>query len=79
MANASWRVTKDQPDQVWFVNSADVTGHLISFVTGNGHAGSVQVPDTEYTVPRVKAIVQAKANIVDEVGSLSSGDVPATI
>ena len=76
MANSSWRITGDRPDQVWFTAGVDITGHMITFVTGNGHPGSVQVPDDQYTVARVKAIVQAKANVVDAVNALSEGTVP---
>ena len=72
---ASWRVTGDRPDQVWFVGSQDVTGHTITFTTGNGHQGSVQVPDDQYTPARVRAIIQAKANVVDEVNALHEGTV----
>lgn len=76
MANASWRITGDRPDQVWFTAGIDVTGHAITFITGAGHAGSVQVPDDQYTPARVRAIIQAKANIVDEINALSEGTVP---
>ena len=75
---ASWKITGDRPDQVWFVAGVDVTGHLITFITGHGHPGSVQVPDDQYTKDRVRAIVQAKANVVDEVNALSEGTVPVT-
>lgn len=79
MANASWRVTGDRPDQVWFVAGTDVTGHLITFVTAEGNQGTVQVPDNDYTPARVKQIIQAKANVVDQVNALSEGTVPNTI
>ena len=74
---ASWRITGDRPDQVWFVAGQDVTGHMITFITGNGHPGSVMVPDEQYFAARVKAIIQAKANTVDEVNALHEGTVAA--
>lgn len=74
---ASWQVTGDSPDQVWFVAGQSVTGHLITFITGAGKEGSVQVPDLDYVPARVRAIIQAKANVVDEVNALRAGDLPA--
>lgn len=75
---SSWQVTGDSPDQVWFVAGQDVTGHLITFITGNGNRGSVQVPDDQYTTARVKSIIQAKADVVDSINGLHEGTVPVT-
>lgn len=75
---ASWRITGDLPDQVTFTGTAPVTGHHITFVTGNLHPGSVFVPNDQYTVARVRAIIQAQANTVDGVNALSEGTVPVT-
>lgn len=72
---SSWAVTGDTPDQVWFTAGNPVTGHLITFVTGQGNRGSVQVPDDHYTAAQVKSIIQAKANVVDSVGGLHEGSV----
>lgn len=76
---ASWHVTGDLPDQTFYIGSQPVTGHLITFTTGNGHTGSVQVPDDQYTPARVRAIIAAKANVVDEINALAEGTVPAPL
>lgn len=75
---ASWQIAGDVPDQVNFSGATPVTGHLITFITGNGNRGSVFVPDDQYNPTRVKAIVQAKANVVDQVNALHEGTVPVT-
>lgn len=75
---ASWKVTGDMPDQVFFIAGQPVSGHLISFITGNGHPGSVQVADHDYVPARVRGIIAAKATVVDQVNGLSEGSVPVT-
>lgn len=74
---ATWRVTGDNPDQVWFVAGQSVTGHLITFVTGAGNEGTVQVPDSDYVTARARPIIQAKANVVDEINAMHEGELPA--
>lgn len=67
-----WTVTGDSPDQYSSPNGGTpVLGHVISFITGNGHRGSIFVPDDRYDPVVVKPMLQAKANLVDEVNALS--------
>lgn len=75
---SSWQVTGDLPDQVNFDGSSSVTGHQITFTTGNLNKGSVFVPNDQYTPVRVRAIVQAQANNVDAVNALHEGTIPVT-
>lgn len=70
----TWEVTGDLPGQYDFDGANNpVTGHLISFTTGEGHQGSVFVPETHYNAAYVRAQVAAKARVADEIGSLKSG------
>lgn len=69
---ASWTVTGDVPDQFSTTGSATpVLGHVISFQTGNGNAGSVFIPDNHYNPAAVRAAVQAKADLTDQINALS--------
>lgn len=74
---SSWTITGQQPDQIQFIGGQSVTGHLISFRTGEGWVDSVFVPDSHYNPRAIRILIQAKANTVDEVGALSAGSVPA--
>jgi hypothetical protein len=70
---ATWRVESQTPR-----TRADSTGNVadgfdIAFQTGDGHTGTVFVPQSRYTADNVRAIIQAQANLMDEVGSLTSG------
>lgn len=70
---ATWSVTGDTADQISFeLGPNPVTGHLISFLTGAGHRGSVFVPNEHYNPAAVRRLVQAQANLADEIGSLTS-------
>lgn len=44
---------------------------MIYFQTGNGNTGSIFVADAHYTVAAVKAAVQTKANLVDQINALT--------
>lgn len=70
----TWQVTGDTPGQYDFDGAGNpVVGHTVAFVTGEGHTGSVFIPDTHYNATYVRAQIQAKARIVDEVNTLTSG------
>ena len=70
---ASWTVTGQQSDQTTFVGGQPVSGHVVSFITGEGWRDSVFVPDDHYTPANVRKAVQAAADRADSVGSLHSG------
>lgn len=68
-----YTVTGDLPDQYSNVSgNAPVLGHVITFITGNGHRGSIFVPDDRYDPGVVKPMLQAKADLVDEINALSN-------
>lgn len=69
----SWSVTGDTPDQYEFDGGGNpVVGHVVAFITGEGHRGSVFVPNDHYNVNAVKQLVHAQAAIADSVGGLTS-------
>lgn len=71
--SASWTVTGDLPDQFSSTpGQTPVLGHQISFVTANGHRGSVFVPEDRYNEETVRAVIQPKADTVDAVNALTS-------
>lgn len=71
---ATWAVQSQQ--QRTRVNTAGQVedGYQVTFLTGDGHTGSVFVPMAKYTVDNVRAAVQAGANLLDSVGGLTSQD-----
>lgn len=70
---ASWRVTSDAGGQYdWDAAGNPVSGHVVSFLTGNGNKGSVFVPDDHYNVAAVKALIAGQADVADSIASLSS-------
>lgn len=70
---ATWQVTGQQSDQSQFIAGQPVSGHVVSFITGEGWRDSVFVPDDHYTPANVRKAVQAAADRADSVGSLHSG------
>lgn len=69
----SWQVTGDTPDTYEFDGAGNpVVGHTVSFITGDGHRGSVFVPNDHYRTDAVKALIEAKAATVAEVNTLTS-------
>lgn len=68
MASSGWKITGQVPDQYSPVAAGQpVIGTIISFVTSDGNQGSLFVPDDQYTTAKVRALVEAKANLVDNV------------
>ena len=72
---ATWQVTGQNADQFETDGSGNpVTGYRVNFVTGNGNRGSVFVPaDRYHDVKGTRVLIQAQANLMDEVGALASG------
>lgn len=69
--HATWTVESQTP-----VTRAGRTGQIdegydVAFLTGEGHAGVVFLPNSQYTVDRVRAAVQAQADLLDAVGALT--------
>ncbi len=73
MASSGWHVTGQVSDQTVLTNAGQaVTGVLVYFTTGDGHSGSVFIPDNHYTNKKyVHDAIQAKAVVMDEVGKLA--------
>lgn len=70
---SSWTVTGDQPGQYSTVGTATpVLGHVISFITGLGHRGDIFIPDDQYDPKIIKPALQVKANLVDEINTLTN-------
>ncbi len=69
---ASWSVT-GQVEATEFSQQGQMQkGVRISFQTGQGHTGTVFVPQAQYNPDTVRQLVQAQANLMDQVGALSS-------
>lgn len=72
-ATTTWKfdnqVETIQPSPTGGVTS----GFKVTFITGDGHSGSVFVPDAQYDPATVKALIDAKVAIMAQVARLSSG------
>lgn len=68
----TWQVTGDLPDQSEFDGAGNaVTGHRITFITGDGNRGSVFVDDDHYNADNVRTLIGAQAAKADEIRGLS--------
>lgn len=68
----TWTVTGDVPDSYDIDGAGNpVLGHRVSFITGNGHRGSVFVAEDHYNPGAVRTLINGKARTVDEVASLN--------
>lgn len=68
----TWTVTGQIPRTR--VNTANQVeeGYDVGFTTGEGHTGTVFVPEARYNRDNVRALIAAKAALLDSVGALSS-------
>lgn len=72
--HTGWTVTAQLTDQVIITDAGRaVTGVQIFFITGDGNEGSIFVADNHYTVKTVKPMLDAKAALIDTIGSQASG------
>lgn len=71
---ASWRVDSQVPRTRANATGGIEDGYDIAFTTGMGHPGTVFVPMARYQPDVVRAMIQAQADVIDAVGSLTSGD-----
>lgn len=69
---ASWRVDSQTPRTRATSTGNVEDGYDIAYVTGEGHAGTVFVPARNYTVDKVKAVIQEAADKADSIGALTS-------
>lgn len=70
--HAAWIVESQTPATRALATGQVAEGYDIAFLTGQGHAGMVFVPNPKYTVDNVRAAIQAQADLLDAVGALSS-------
>lgn len=68
---ATWSVQSQTPRTRATATGNVEDGYDISFVTGQGHTGVIFVPMAQYRVDTVQAMIQAQANLIDQVGSLT--------
>ncbi len=72
MAGSGWQVTGQVTDQVRVTDAGQTqVGTYVYFTTGEGHSGSVFVPDQHYNAKTVHSMIAAKALMLDEVGKLA--------
>jgi hypothetical protein len=72
-STGGWSVTAQVPTtDLDTASGAYVTGYKITFQTAGGHTGQVFVADRGYYPEAVKAIIDAKAQLIDSVGALTS-------
>jgi hypothetical protein len=73
---ATWTVVGQRQTSQFQAGGTFVDGQLVTFETGNGHAGQVFIPSSQLAnVDQVKATIQAKANALDAVGKLTSDEL----
>lgn len=72
MAGSGWQVTSQLMNQVRNTSTGNtVEGNYIYFITNDGNSGVVFVPTSIYAnKKKVKELLSAQANLVDEVGAL---------
>lgn len=66
-----WTVTSQQQSQWIGPNNQAVRGVEVFFTTGKGVAGSVRIPESQYSPINVRAAIAAQAAQLDEVQGLS--------
>lgn len=69
---AQWAVDSQTPRTRANATGTIEDGYDIAFSTAAGHNGVVYVPKSKYTPASVSAILQAEADKVDSIGSLTS-------
>ncbi len=68
--SSGWNVT-GQREGVQVTNGQVINGVTIDFLTGNGVAGSVFIPNERYTTDYARAQIAARAQMLDDVHKLS--------
>lgn len=71
--HSGWTVVSQVTDQIINTNAGQsVVGTYVYFITGNGNEGSVFIADVHYNAKVVKAAIDARAAVLDEVGKLAA-------
>jgi hypothetical protein len=66
-----WSVTSQREDWQVKANGQAGPGMVVTFTTRSGAVGSVFIPTEEYTLDRVRALVDEKARAVEAVAGLT--------
>lgn len=67
-------MTGQAPDQVVIGANGQVSnGTIIFFTTVDGNDGSIFVTDAHYKPAQIRQAIQARANLIDEVGTMAAG------
>lgn len=67
----AWTVVDQRADMQLGPTGSFVAGMTVSFRTRAGVVGSVFVPQTDYTVDKVRELVDGQAAVIDAVHALS--------
>lgn len=74
--HSGWTVVSQVTDQIINTNAGQsVVGTYVYFITGDGNEGTVFVPDVHYNAKTVATMIEAKADVLDEVGRLARAAV----
>jgi hypothetical protein len=71
-APPAWRVESQIPRTRANLSGTVEEGYDVTFVTRDGHTGTVFVPNARYNVDNVRAVVAEAAARVDAVGALTA-------
>jgi hypothetical protein len=69
---ASWQVVGQRQSSV-LANGQFEQAMVVTFKTGSGVTGSVTLPISQYSPENVRKAIQAQADAIEAVHSLSSG------
>lgn len=67
----AWTITAQVQSTDMGPANAYVDGVRVTFQTAAGAIGSLFIPNTEYTVERVRSLVAARAAVMDQVAGLT--------
>lgn len=67
MADATWTVTSDEPRSITTPQGI-VSGRRVTYLTGNGVTGHIDVGPNDYTPLKVKQLIAAAVAVHDEIG-----------
>jgi hypothetical protein len=69
-----WQVTGVQAGQIGTdATGASVSGHLVSFQLDDGTAGRVFIPDSDWSKPVVRPMIEAAVSTLARVRYMSGG------
>lgn len=70
---AEWKVLGQRASSQFQDGGQFVDGQTVTFQTGEGHRGQVFIPETRIAdSAHVSGVIQAKADALDAIGTLSS-------